>query len=485
MTSPSARERDIEASANPEAGAATGTELLNTIAIPTDSFAVTPDGVLTIAGHDVRALLQTFGSPLYVTVEDTIRRNYRALHDAFANRWAGGVDVFYALKTNNLLAIRSILNQEGAGGECLGPIELKATLAGGADPARIVVNGSDKQEADLAEAARLGAVINIDGEDEIAWLDRPGLSDRPTRVNLRLKLLAEAFDGFDAQFFKTGASVRESLRRAKWGYGLEAAIPLVRRILASPHMQLLGYTSHVGRFSNLPQAYAAVATELVRTATAIEAETGFWPQVINLGGGWSRQREPESRKPDMNPHTIDDYATAVTAALAQAMGERPKPRLWLEPGRYLVGNAVTLLTRVGSIKRDVGHAWVHVDTSSNQLMRTETSQARHMILPATRMNDPLAGAVDVVGPTCIPSLLGAGRPLPALARGDILAILDTGMYAEALANQFNGVPRPANVLLSKSGAAIIRQRETFEDIYALQRMPPHLAQPRPGEAGDE
>lgn len=478
MTAFPASEPGTTPPGNPEIDAATGAALLAAIAIPTDRFAVGDDGVLTIAGHDVRDLLDRFGSPLYVTVEETIRRNYRALHDAFANRWAGGVDVFYALKTNNLLAVRAILHQEGAGGECLGPIELRATLAGGADPERIVVNGSDKQEAELIEAASLGAVINIDGEDEIGWLDRPGLSERPVRVNLRLKLLPEAFDDFGAQFFKTGAGVRESLRRAKWGYGLQAAIPLVRRILASPHLELLGYSAHVGRFSNLPRAYAVGAAELARVARAIEAETGFWPRVIDLGGGWSRQREPESRKPDMNPHDIDDYATAVTAALAEAMGERPKPRLWLEPGRYLVGNAVTLLTRVGAIKRDVGHAWVHVDTSSNQLMRTETSQARHMILPATRMNAPLAQTADVVGPTCIPSLLGAGRPLPVLERGDILAILDAGMYAEALANQFNGMARPANVLLSPGGAAIIRQRESFEDIYALQRIPPHLAQPR-------
>uniref|UniRef100_A0A9E8CQX5 Orn/DAP/Arg decarboxylase 2 N-terminal domain-containing protein n=1 Tax=Bosea sp. NBC_00436 TaxID=2969620 RepID=A0A9E8CQX5_9HYPH len=483
MTAFPASPPDAACSANPETGAATGAALLAAIAIPTDSFSVGADGVLAIAGHDVRDLLERFGSPLYVTVEDTIRCNYRALHDAFANRWAGGIDVFYALKTNSLLAIRAILHQEGAGGECLGPIELKATLAGGADPERIVVNGSDKQEADLLEAARLGAVINIDGEDEIGWLDRPGLSERPVRVNLRLKLLAEAFDDFDPQFFKTGSSVRESLRRAKWGYGLEAATALVRRILASPHLELIGYSSHVGRFSNLPQAYAVGASELVKTALAIEAETGFWPRVVNLGGGWSRQREPESRKPDMNPHSIDDYATVVTAALAEAMGERPKPRLWLEPGRYLVGNAVTLLTRVGAIKRDVGHSWVHVDTSSNQLMRTETSQARHMILPATRMHAPLTEKADVVGPTCIPSLLGAGRPLPVLERGDILAILDAGMYAEALANQFNGMPRPANVLLSASGAAVIRQRESFEDMYALQRIPAHLKQPR--EAGHE
>jgi diaminopimelate decarboxylase len=482
MTAFPASERSTAPPGNPETGAATGAELLASIAIPTDRFAVGDDGVLAIAGHNVRALLEHFGSPLYVTVEDTVRRNYRALHDAFANRWAGGVDVFYALKTNNLLAIRAILHQEGAGGECLGPIELKATLAGGADPERIVVNGSDKQEADLIEAARLGAVINIDGEHEIGWLDRQGLSE-PVRVNLRLKLLAEAFDDFDAQFFKTGASVRESLRRAKWGYELKAAIPLIRRILASPHLELLGYSAHVGRFSNLPRAYAVGAAELARVALAIEAETGFWPRVINLGGGWSRQREPESRRPNMNPHSIDDYASAVTAALAEVVGGRTKPRLWLEPGRYLVGNAVTLLSRVGAIKRDVGHTWVHVDASSNQLMRTETSQARHMILPATRMNAPLAQTADVVGPTCIPSLLGAGRPLPELERGDILAILDAGMYAEALANQFNGMPRPANVLLSSDGAAIIRERETFEDIYALQRIPPHLDRHR--EAGND
>ena len=452
-----------------------GAALLDRIRTPTDALEVDAAGELTIAGHEARRLLQEFGSPLYVTVEETLRRNYRAALAAFQSRWPAGVEIFYAIKTNNVLAVRAILHQEGAGGECFGPMELRATFAGGADPNRILINGSDKQEADILEATGLGATLIIDGEDEIEILDRPGLREGPTPVLLRLKPQSDAFDQFSSAFFKTESSVKEAVRQSKWGYSVEAARGLVERIQRSPHIRLLGYSSHVGRFSNLASSYAVVAQTMAQDCATLRRETGFWPEVLDLGGGWARRREPESRSPDMNPHSIEDYAAAVTDALRASLPpDAPPPRLWLEPGRYIVGNAVTLLATVGAVKRDLGRVWVHVDASTNLLMRIETSRSWHQILPASRMNEPWAERANIVGPTCIPSLLGENRDGPALRRGDVVAILDAGMYAEVISNQFNGTPRPANVLIGPNGPEVIRERERFEDIFGRHRIPERL-----------
>lgn len=453
-----------------------GAALLERLIVPTDDLVVNADGVLSIGGRRADALLKEFGSPLYVTVERTIRDNYLAFKAAFERHWPAGVDVFYALKTNNALAVRAILNQEGAGGECFGSVEYRASLETGLPGERIILNGSDKSEAELIEAVRRGSVINIDHEDEIAVLARVAVREKPVRVNIRLKLHSEAFDGFDGTFFKSSASISEVLRRSKWGCSLPATAELVKQVTATHGLALLGFSCHVGRFSNQPESYAVIAREAARTVNDIHAVTGFWPSVLDLGGGWARGREPESRSPDANPHTIDDYASAVAKVLGSTLADQPPPRLWLEPGRYLVGNSVVLLATVGAVKKDLGLCWVHVDASTNQLMRIETSRSWHHVLPASRMNDAFCVTADVVGPTCIPSILASERDLPPLARGDAIAILDAGMYAEVIANQFNGMARPANVLVSPDGVAVIKRRETYEDIFGGHHIPPHLAE---------
>lgn len=459
-----------------------GLQLLDQIRIPTDALGVATDGVLTVGGYRADELVQRYGSPLYVTIEETIRENYRAISTAFNQSWPVGVDIFYAIKTNNTLAIRAILNEEGAGGECFGAVEFLATLNSGISPEKMILNGSDKSPSELETAANSGAVINIDHADEVEILAALGQPDRPVRVNLRLKLFSEAFDVFSGEFFKTGGTVSDALCQAKWGYSIPAAIELVRKIRACPTLSLLGFSSHVGRFSNDPEAFAVTARELARATKQIFLETDFWPAVLDLGGGWPRQREPESRQPDLNPFVIGDYAQAVSAALLDEFEGRVLPRLWLEPGRYIVGNAVILLATVGAVKADLGQTWVHVDASTNQLMRIETSRSWYYILPASRMAAEMDHKVDIVGPSCIPSLLGSQRDMPDLMRGDLIAIPDAGMYAEVISNQFNGLVRPANILVSKHGADIVRRRETFEDIFGMHAVPARLLGPGIGDA---
>lgn len=175
-------------------------------------------------------------------------------------------------------------------------------------------------------------------------------------------------------------------------------------------------------------------------------------------------------------YPIETYAAAATEALLRALAPagRAVPALWLEPGRYLVGNGLVLLATVGTVKRDLGHVWVHVDASTNNLMRVDTSRAWYHILPATRMDAPIEETVEIVGGTCIPSVLGSQRPMPVLAAGDVVTVLDAGMYAEAISNQFNALGRPATVLISDAGVNVIKRRETIADVFAQHVVPAHL-----------
>ena len=180
----------------------TGTATLAGVITPSDRLAVA-GGQLMIDGHRATDLVARFGSPLYVTVEATLRENYRRIRDAFASRWRAPVTVMYAIKANNALAIRAVLSAEGAGGDCFGLGELHATLAGGTDPRRVVMNGSNKTRAEIDAAVAAGLIINVDSIEEIADIEAAAAAaGRRARVNLRLKLLPPEIERFSGEFFR-------------------------------------------------------------------------------------------------------------------------------------------------------------------------------------------------------------------------------------------------------------------------------------------
>ncbi len=279
-----------------------GRALLRTILTPSDRLSV-EDGRLFIAGQDAAGLLRQHGSPLYVAIENTIRMNYRRICDAFAARWPAPLTVMYAVKSNNTLAIRAVLSQEGAGGDCFGLGELHACLVGRTDPRRMVMNGSNKTPAEIEAAISCGVLINIDAEEEIAQIEALASPGAKVRVNLRLKPMPPTIDDFSSEFFKSADGMLAAIRRTKWGFARHRAADLVRRIVQSPRLELCGYSCHVGRFSHLPEAFSVVVDELGQDVVRLFGATGYWPPMLDIGGGWPRQREPESRGPAMNPHT--------------------------------------------------------------------------------------------------------------------------------------------------------------------------------------
>jgi diaminopimelate decarboxylase len=445
---------------------------------PTDPLSADSSGNLLVEGCAAADLLARYGSPLFVVSEQALRANYRRVRAAFGGQWPTASRVFYAIKSNNNLAVRAVLSDEGAAGECFGAAELLATLAGGADPAHVVLNGSNKTEQELALAVGHGVVVNIDGEREWRTLARLArTAGRRVRVNLRLKVAPQELDELASDTYQLPrGELRAEVLREKWGFSAAAAPDIVRGIMAADELELLGYHLHVPRACQEPELHASCGRELVRAVGELAAATGFVPAVLDVGGGWARERDPESRALTRNPFTIEDYATLMCAAMRTELAARslPVPELWVEPGRYLSGNAGILLTTVGTVKRDVGHTWVNVDASTNLLPRIESRGCRHVVLPAAGMDRPYTERVRVVGPICVESLLAGNRPMPSLASGEPLAVLDAGMYAESGATQFNAVPRPATVLVNGASSDVIRERETIADVFRAHRLPDRL-----------
>lgn len=458
---------------------ANGSEYLAAVKIGTDSLDVDSRGVLTIGGVAADQLVAEFGSPLFVISESTVRQNFRNARRAFSERWPAPVNVMYAIKANNNLAVRAIISDEGGGGDCFGAGELYATFQGGADPTLIAMNGSLKTPEEIDDAVRLGVTVNIDAEDEIERIrDAARRHGVRAKVMLRLKVMSEYLKtvGSDYLGIPDQVGIFSRIHDIKFGFSLEAAAGLTRRLAEIPELDHVGFHYHVGRYSLRKDVIAEFYSGFAKAVVEIHRKTGFWPQIIDIGGGIPRQRDPESRTLALNELRIDDYAEAVCEALLGSLADTglSTPALWLEPGRHIIGNASVLLTTVGTVKRDIEQVWANVDASTNLLMRIDTSGSRYHILPASGMNRSFKETARIVGATCIPSVFSANQHVPDLQAGDILAVLDTGMYSETTSTQFNGIPRPATVLVNEGSAELIKARETVEDVFRLHQIPDRL-----------
>jgi len=453
--------------------------ILNDVRTPSDSLTVNAAGELLIEGCAAPDLISRFGSPLFVISDSTLRQNVRQIQGAFEQNWASGVNVMYAIKCNPNFAVRAVVHEEGAGGDCFGMGELEATFAGGADPDKIALNGSNKNDELIARAIDLGITINLDSESEAARVESVAVTmSKTVRVNIRLKIIPPEYRNYQSDLMNFKGDFRGELRRWKWGVNEETALGMVRDRTSYPHLEFTGYHTHLGRLSQKVEDRAAYDREFGRVVSNIFVQTGFAPQVIDLGGGWPRERDPESGRLERNPHPIEDYAEATCSALVVEFDSvgMPLPVLWLEPGRYIAGNAGILLTTIESIKTEDGHNWFYVDASTNimPLLGAAIEGTHNHILAATRMHEPIEIMADIVGPLCIPSVLRADCPLPDLVTGEVIAILDAGMYAESDSHQLNWMPRPATVMVKGQEAGLARAAETLDSIFATQRLPKWL-----------
>jgi len=459
--------------------------ILKTQLTQTDHLSISDDGDLMIEGCVARDMVERFGSPLFVFSEATLRDNIRRVREAFQAVWPASVNVMYAIKANSNFALRAIAHQEGAGGDCFGLGELEATFAGSADPTLIALNGSNKETNLLRRAVELGVTINLDDEDEIGLLENVVSElDSHVRVNIRLKVVPDSFKDLESDAYPYPGDFRERIRRSKWGVTVETAERMIHRLKEHERIDLAGYHTHWGRMSRDLDRWADYFREYANIIVKLKMDTGFTPRIIDLGGGWPRERDPESRCKDLNSYSIEEFAKAVSEALRKEFDKlgMPVPALWVEPGRYIAGNAGVLLTTVGTIKRDAEMTWINVDASGNLLTLVDKFGSVNHVTVVSGMNRPLTQKADVVGPICVPSDLASDCALPDIERGEVLVVLDAGTYAESESSQRNSMPRPATVLVHDGEIELIKRREVLEDLFATQIFPERLRKSGKGDS---
>jgi diaminopimelate decarboxylase len=406
------------------------------------------DGELVLGGVRASDLADRFGTPLVVYCEVTIRRQAHAFTDAVGE----GGRVFFGTKAFANVALLRLLREEGIGADVASPGELAFARAAGLTGAELVVHGNNKGVDFLREAAEAGAPVVLDAPDEAELAADAGVSQVLVRVTL----------GVDAD---THEAITTGHHGSKFGLPADEARALLERALERG-LEVVGLHVHVG--SQLPDFTAQAET--IRRLAAFAADCrdalGWEARVADLGGGFGIRHHVGEEVPE-----AAELGRAATEAARAAFSDAglQEPSVWLEPGRSLVGRAGVTLYRAGAVKRLPGRTWVAVDGGMSDNPRPQLYDARYTALSATRADEEAGETVSVAGMHCESGdVLIDDVVLPAPRRGDLLAVPATGAYTLAMSSNYNGVGRPAAVLVRRGEARVIRRRESVDDLLALE-----------------
>jgi len=399
---------------------------------------------LAIGGLTAEALAEEHGTPLVVLCEETVRANARALRAALGHDGR----VFFGTKAFPNVALLRLLDEEGIGADVASEGELAFARRAGLGGDRLVVHGNNKEEAFLRAAAASGAPVVLDAADEAGLAAAAGVVQVLVRVTL----------GVDAD---THEAIRTGHHGSKFGLPPTQARTVVAEAL-DLGLDVLGVHVHVGSQLADFDAQAETIVRLAGFVASCRDELGWTAQVADLGGGFGIRHHPAEEVPEAAELAA---SAASTARLAFVEAGLPKPELWLEPGRCVVGRAGVTLYRVGSVKRLPERTWVAIDGGMSDNPRPQLYDARYTALSAARADEPVDEVVSIAGMHCESGdVLIDDVALPSPRRGDLLAVPATGAYTLAMASNYNGVPRPAAVLVRDGSARVIRTRETVADL---------------------
>jgi len=414
-----------------------------------ETATIADDGELTLGGLRATELAAEHGTPLVVYCEATIRTRALAYRAA-----APDALVVYGTKAFPNVALLRLLGEEGIGADVSTLGELRFALAAAVPPDRLVVHGNNKSDEELRAAADARAAYVV--------LDAPDEPERAAAAGVR-RVLVRVTPGIDAD---THEAIRTAHRGSKFGLPPEHALSVIADALARG-LDVAGLHVHVGSQLLDPAASLATVDWLAAFAARARAELDWTPAVVDLGGGLGIAYDEEDERPDPA-----QFARALVEAQERAwtLHQLPRPRLILEPGRSIVGPAALTLYRVGAVK-DASETttWAAVDGGMSDNPRPLLYGARLTAVLANRVDADPDGSYGIAGKHCESGdVLIERASLPRPRRGDLLAVPATGAYTLGMASTYNGVPRPAAVLVADGRARTIRTRETVDDLLRYE-----------------
>ena len=395
---------------------------------------------------DFKHLADKYDTPLYVYDFDLITTKYEALKEAFGGKKSL---ISYAIKANSNLSVIAHLAKMGAGADCVSIGEIRRAMEAGIANYRIIFSGVGKKDEEIKEALERDILlINVESEAELRRVEVIAKElDKEARISIRVN------PDIDPQ---THPYISTGLHENKFGVSIDTAKRLYIYAKQSSTLDPVGIHFHIGsqltKLEPIAEACEIVA-DLVRSLKAIDIDIRFF----DIGGGLGVVYNDEE--------PIDVYA------YAKSIFEKSKEldvTYLMEPGRYLVAEAGYFLTRVLYEKVNGTKRFVIVDGAMNDLLRPSLYNAYHKIEAVGKEGG--ASRADVVGPVCESGdFLGKDVALPPLEHNDLLVVHTAGAYGFVMASNYNTRPRPAEVAIEKGEDRLIRRKESYEDIVALER----------------
>jgi diaminopimelate decarboxylase len=414
------------------------------------------DGMLHAEAVDLATLADTVGTPFYCYSTATIERHYKVFTAAFAD-----VDALtcFALKSNSNQAVIATLARLGAGADVVSEGELLRARMAGIPPEKIVFSGVGKTARELALAVEQKIFsVNVESEPELELLASiAAAKGRTVDISIRVNPDVDP---------KTHAKISTGKSENKFGIPISRAREVYRRAAKLNSVRAVGVDMHIGSQIVELEPFRDAFSLLADFVGALRAD-GHAISHIDIGGGLGiPHRDDNDVPPDPSAY----------AALAKRATHNLGCKLVLEPGRLIVGNAGILITRVLYVKRGDAKTFVVVDAGMNDLIRPTLYDAHHDIRPV-REPKPGAGRIiaDVVGPVCESGdFFALDRSIVAPQAGDLFALMTAGAYGATQAGTYNSRSLIPEVLVRQDEWALVRPRQTLEELIALDRLPPWL-----------
>jgi diaminopimelate decarboxylase len=423
------------------------------------------NGALHCEDVNLARVAGKFGTPTYVYSAETILDHYTRLDAALAP-----LDhlIYYAVKANSNRAILKLLADAGAGFDIVSGGELFRVLAAG--PADVGAKctfagvGKSREEIEYALEQRVYS-FNVESEAELEQIDRVAGSKK-MRAPIALRVNPDV-DPHTHEYISTGS------RENKFGIGLDQVPAVYARAAGMRNIDIVGVQTHIGSQITEAAPFASAIKKVAPVVRDLKSKYGI--KFFSVGGGmgivYRRALESGSGKwwhdqeGEPSAFSVRDYAHAIVPPLRDL-----DTRILVEPGRFLVGNAGVLLTRVLYIKKSAAKKFAIVDAGMNDLIRPALYQSYHEIVPVKEAKSE--SKIDIVGPVCESGdFFAFDREMPELREGDLIAIMSAGAYGFVMASNYNSRPLPAEVLVRGDKVALIRERQTWEDLIDREVYP--------------
>ena len=400
-------------------------------------------------------LAEEFGTPLYVYSRNQLIENFRALKAPLAD--AEHV-MCYALKANSNLSLLKLLAEEGAGADVVSAGELYLALKAGFSPEKITFAGVGKRDDEIAYALKSGIFsLSAESTQELQQISLAALRQQ-TKARVALRINPD-IDAQSHPYITTG------LKQNKFGISAEEAFSVCQLAASLPALDVIGVHTHIGSQITKLEPYIDTARFITGLVARLR-EANIPVRHIDFGGGFGVQYPNAIRHEGIPietentvPPPLGQFVEAVLPILKEAGCS-----IWFEPGRSVVADAGVLLTKVLYTKENGAKKFVVVDAGMNDLLRPSLYSAYHQIVPL-KIETYEHEKVDVVGPICeTGDFLAKERLLAKVKRNEYLSVMTAGAYGFSSASNYNGRPRPAEILVNGEKVRVIRERESIEQL---------------------